>query len=152
MKTPYLTLFSFVSLLSLSSCYGPPPRAVGLYGPNPVKQSIPGSNAQAILSRTVEFNAEEVFEATTTAIKRLAYILEEQKPDIGKVTASGYFNCDAALTPAVTMAIYIKQVDPSPLTEFTVILDRHDYQCWLSGEKSAAREVAREIQKVLATY
>jgi len=152
MKTPLNVIFFIVTLLLLSSCYSPPPRAVGMYGPNPVKQSIPGSNAQAIVSRMVGFNNEEVFEATVTAIQRLAYILEEQKPDTGMVTASGYFDCDAGLLPPVTMAIYIEQIDSSPLTKYTVVLDRHDFQCWINGENAAANEMAREIQKVLATY
>lgn len=153
MSRLFSRLILTTSLITLCSCYSVNrPRAVGLYGPEPVKQSIPGSNAQAIVDRQVEFNSEEVFEASKTALLRLGYIVEEQKPEQNFINGSGRFNCGADLFPAVTMAIYIEQLDTLPLTKFTIVLDRHEWICWGFGEEMAANEVAREIQKVLATF
>lgn len=153
MSCPLSNVLVAMSLVALCSCYSSNrPRAVGLYGPDPIKQHIPGSNAQAIVERQVEFNNEEVFEASKTALLRLGYIVEEQKPEQNFINGSGRFNCGMDLFPAVTMAIYIEQLDTTPLTKFTIVLDRHEWICWAFGEEAAANEVAQEIQKVLATY
>jgi hypothetical protein len=138
--------------LLLGSCVSAPPRAVGLYGPEPVKQSIPGSNAQAIVSRSVEFNSEEIFEATKTAILRLGYITEDQDRKKGKIEGSGIYDCGGGNRTPITMAIYIQQINPEPLSKFTIIVDRHSWICWLGGETAAANDLASEVQKVLSTY
>lgn len=139
-------------MILLSGCASAPPSTVGMYGPSPVAQSISGSNAQAIIYRVVNFTSEEVFEATKTAMLRLGYNTETIDPKLGMVTASGfYMNCGGN-KPPITMAVYVKQMNKKPETKFTIILDRHDFQCWGAGESMAANDLASEIQKVLSTY
>ncbi len=137
----------FIAAMLLVSCASAPPSAAGLYGPEPVAQDISGSNAQSIVSRTVNYTSEEIFEATKTAMLRLGYIVDEQNQSKGKITGSGTHNCGA-----VTMAIYIKQTSPEPSSTYTVIADRHEWYCWLGGEFTIANGLATEIQKVLATF
>jgi hypothetical protein len=136
----------------LSGCASAPPSVVGLYGPEPVKQDIAGSNAQAIVDRTVEFTKDEVFDATKSAMLRLGYNVEVSNKKEGMVAASGFYTNCGGNKPPVTMAVYIKQVSKKPETKLTILLDRHDYQCWGAGETMAANQLAGEIQKILSTY
>lgn len=136
----------------LAGCASAPPSAANLYGPNPVSQKIPGSNAQGSAFRGVEFTSEEVYEATKSAMLRLGYNKEYENPEKTMLAASGYYDCGGSLKPPVTMAVYIEPIDARPTTKVTVIVDRHDYQCWGSGEVKAANQLVTEIQKVLSTY
>ena len=144
---------SVVSLIFiLTSCASAPPSVAGLYGPDPVSQSISGSNAQALINRVLEFTDEEVFEATKSAMLRLGYNTHGNELKKGMISANGYYECGGSLRPPVTMAVYFKQLNTKPETKLTIILDRHDTQCWGSGESKAANQLATEIQKVLSTY
>ncbi len=145
---------SALLFLPLVGCLvgAPPPSAVGLYGPNPELQDIPGSNGQGLVTRTVEFTSEEVYEATNTAMLRLGYDAEIKDKNKGMVAGSGFYECAGSLRPPVTMAIYIKQIDTNPTSKITVLVDRHDIQCWGTGETLAANQLVGEILKVLSTY
>ncbi len=139
-----------LAALLLVSCttFSPsqPPSAAGLYGPEPVKQEIPGSNAQAIVSRTVNYTHEEVLEAARTAMMRIGYNVQETDPGKGKIAGSK-FNCTA------TAAIYVRQINPEPTSTFTIVLDVYDWMCSANdGEIGIADNLATEIQKVLSTY
>jgi hypothetical protein len=140
-----------VLAILLSSCGGLR-SSVGLYGDSPVAQSVPGSNAQAVMSRTVEFSGDETFEATKKAMLRLGYNVEEANPKRSKITGSGIFRCTGSLRTPVTMAIYIEQISRKPESKFTIVLDRHSIDCWGGGETLGANELASEIQKVLSTF
>jgi len=140
-----------LALLFLMACSSTPPSSIGMYGPAAVAQDISGSNGQAVVFRLVEFTSEEVFEAAKTAMLRLGYNVETKDEQKGKITGSGHYDCISVL-PSVTMAIYVKQVSPSPESKFTVVLDNHDFACSINGHTKAANQLTREIQKVLATY
>jgi hypothetical protein len=144
-----LTVASFVFLCA---CTTAPPSAVGKYGDQPLPQRVPGSNAQGSAFRVVEFSRDEAFEATKKAFLRLGYNVEESNQKIGKITGNGYFQCGGSLRPPVTIAVYAQQISKKPETRVTIIVDRHNYECWGGGEVRAADQMAVEIQKVLSTF
>jgi|SRR5687768_15151566 hypothetical protein len=144
-----LTVASFVFL---SACVSAPPSSVGMYGDQPVPQRVAGSNAQGSSFRVVEFSRDEAFEAAKKAFLRLGYNVEESNPKAGKLTGNGYYQCGGSLRPPVTIAVYAQQVSKKPETRVTVIVDRHNYECWGGGEIRAADQLAVEIQKVLSTF
>lgn len=136
----------------LCACSSAPPSTVGMYGDQPVPQRVPGSNAQGSAFRVVEFSRDEAFEATKKAFLRLGYNVEESNQKIGKITGNGYYQCGGSLRPPVTIAVYAQQISKKPETRVTVIVDRHNYECWGAGERMAAEQLAAEIQKVLSTF
>lgn len=136
----------------LCACVSAPPSAVGKYGDEPVRQQFPGSHAQGSAFRVVEFSRDEAFEAAKKAFLRLGYNVEESNPRIGKLTGNGYYQCGGSLRPPVTIAVYARQISKKPETRVTVIVDRHNYECWGGGEIRAADQIAVEIQKVLSTF
>ena len=151
-----LAVSSFVVALiaGCSSMSGAPPNSAGLYGDQPVKQSIPGSNAEYMGTRTFDYGFADVFEASKTALFRMGYRIDEKDSKKGKITASGMYSpayC-GALVVSSTVALYIKQVSPAPETRLTILSDRHTSQCWASGEMYVANDVLGQIQKVLSTY
>lgn len=145
-----LTVAAFLFLLS--ACTTRPPSTIGLYGSEPVAQKIPGSNAQAIVTRTVEFARGETFEAAKQAMLRLGYNVEEKNEKRGMLTANGDYHCSGAARTPVTMAVHIQQINNKPETKFTIIMDRHNFECFGGGELRGANQLAQEIQKILSTY
>lgn len=152
MKSRAFTLLLVLSALPFAGCSNAPPTSRGLYAKEPVPVKVRGSNAQALLTRVLDFSKDEVLEATAKAMLRLGYNAEDKDPALGRITANGIFQCGGGLMPPITMAVYAKQISDQPETQVTVLLDRHDYQCWGVGETRAANELLAEIQKVLATF
>lgn len=152
MKPRVVTLLPVLSALLLAGCSSAPPTSRGLYGNEPVPAKVRGSNAQAMLTRVLDFSRDEVYEATSKAMLRLGYNAEDKNPSLGRITANGFFQCGGGLMPPITMAVYMKQISSQPETQVTVLLDRHDFQCWGAGETRAADELLVEIQKVLSTF
>lgn len=152
MKPRVLTLLFALSVVLLTGCSSAPPTSRGLYGNEPVPTKVRGSNAQALLTRVLDFSKDEVFEAASKAMLRLGYNAEDKNPSLGRITANGFFQCGGGLMPPITMAVYLKQISAQPETQVTVLLDRHDFQCWGVGETRAADELLTEIQKVLSTF
>lgn len=150
-KRSVVLIFSISFLLSSCIAASPPPPAADLYGPEPVDQKIKGSHGQAKISRVVDFTNEEVFEAIKLAILRLGYEREVSDQQAGKIVGSGLFNCGGIETP-VTMVIYFQQISTAPESKFTILLDRHDTNCWGAGESAAVSQFSKEIQKVLSTF
>lgn len=141
-----------VMFVLLCGCSTAPPSTIGMYGDEPVPQRVSGSNAQGSAFRVVEFSRDEAFEATKKAFLRLGYNVEESNQRIGKITGNGYFRCRGSLRPPVTIAVYSQQISKKPETRVTVIVDRHNIECWGGGESMAAEQLAVEIQKVLSTF
>lgn len=152
-KKPIFLIFPILFLLSSCSivAVSPPPPAANLYGPNPIDQKIKGSSGQAKISRTVDFTNEELFEAIKAAMLRLGYEREVSDQQAGKIVGAGYYNCGPVET-SVTMAIYFQQTSTAPESKFTILMDRHDFNCWDVGESYAASQLSKEIQKVLSTF
>jgi len=145
-------LWGWLACLPLAGCITAPPTSVGVYSTEPVAQTVRGSNAQAVLTRVLDFSKDEVYEAASKAMLRLGYNAEDKNPQLGRITGNGLFQCGGGLTPPVTMALYARQISPKPETQLTIVLDRHDFQCWAGGENTAANQLLMEIQKVLSTY
>ena len=140
------------SSMFLSACVSAPPSSMGVYGDQPVAQRVAGSNAQGSSFRVVEFSRDEAFEAAKKAFLRLGYNVEESNAQAGKITGNGYYQCGGSLRPPVTIAVYAQQLSRKPETKITVIVDRHNFECWGGGEVKAADQLAVEIQKVLSTF
>jgi len=146
----FLTVF--MTLLLLNACStNAPPSAAGLYGPRPEAQKISGSKAQGKAFRMDDYTREEVFEASNSALLRLGYSTDVSNEVSGIVAGSGYYSCSDSARFPLTLAIYIEQIDTSPLTRYTAFVDRHDIPCSGAGENLAASQIIGEIQKVLST-
>lgn len=152
MKSRVVALLFVLSALPLAGCTSAPPTSRGLYADEPVRSKVRGSNGQAMLTRAMDFSKDEVYEATAKAMLRLGYNAEDKNPTLGRITANGIFQCGAGLMPPITLAAYIKQVSSQPETQVTLLVDRHDIQCWGGGETRAADALMVEIQKVLSTF
>jgi hypothetical protein len=146
------SLLALVALAGLAGCVTAPPTSVGKYSDQPLERKVPGSNAQAKITRLLDFSKDEVFEAAAKAMLRLGYSAEDKNPQLGRITGNGNYQCGGGLMPPVTMALYANQLSDKPETQLTIIVDRHNFDCWGGGEMRAADQLATEVQKVLSTF
>lgn len=144
-------IFFGLITLSIVSCAiiepTQPPSTIGLYGPKPVAQDIRGSSAQAIIDRQVTFSSEEVFAAAKQVFLREGYRLELPDPD--NYTLSGSY---IAYCGGISMAIYIKQIAPEPLTQFHIVMDGYDIYCRQDTVMGEASGLANKIEHILSVY
>lgn len=136
----------------VAACSTPPPNVTNLYSDKPVAQDIPGSSSQALVSRVFEFSKDEAFEAAKKAVLRLGYYAQHSDEKIGKITGNGYYSCGGSTRTAISFAIYVEQISRKPETKVSVIVDRHSWECWGGGDRSAANKMMEETQKVLSTF
>jgi hypothetical protein len=140
------------AVLALIGCASGPPSSIGLYTDNARAQSIKGSWFQE--ERTYPYTADEVREASQTALLRKGLSVEENDAKKGRITASGNYHALCGGGPcvvALTVAVYVEQISPKPLTKMTLFLDRHGMMGW-GGGPLLSSEIITETQKILSTY
>jgi len=142
-------ILTMVVLVSSCSAFTrtEPPSTIGLYGSEPIPQTVPNSKAQGFFSLTLGYSSEEVLEATLQSMLKQGYNMELVDREKNIVTASDYDYCGAK-----TMAIYIKQLSPKPETALNVILDQYDDICSELTVSMRAGYIANDIEEVLSTY
>jgi hypothetical protein len=150
-----IILLASCAIITLNACSTTGPvSSIGLYGDIAGKQDVKGSRDQAVVTRSMPFTADEVMDATETALFRKGFNVEEKDAKKGRITASGMYQHICTAGPCIhsyTIAVYVKQTSPEPSTQLTLLADRHTMLIGVSPY-TAANDFVSEIQKVLTTY
>lgn len=146
--TRVLFILSIPMLLLSCAVFTPtePPSTIGLYGPEPVNQDIPGSSTQALFTFHLPYSSEEVFEAAKLAMLRNGYVVDKADPKSYMVSGSNIVWCGG-----ITMAIYIKQISAEPETEFHILADGYDIFCTENQVSQEIYIIASHIERIVSS-
>lgn len=135
-----------VVIAVLAGCSASPPiSSDGLYGPDPGRQTVAGSQGQGMVARSVGYPPSAVLAATRQALTKLEYAAGESSDPL---VASGRYLCNGS--HRVTTAIYVRPEGAG--SRVTVLFDNHDRPCSMgSVEEVGATQVFKAIQRVLET-
>ena len=135
-----------VSMAVLIGCAGSPPLDTsGLYGPNPGRQAVSGSQGQGVAARSITQPPAQILQAARSALAELGYTAGDSD---NPLVASGRYLCDGS--HRVTMAVYV--VPEAAGSRVTVLFDNHDRPCSLGDvAEVGATQVFKAIERELKT-
>jgi len=148
-------IFGFCGCASVGT---PPQSTANLYPEKPRESSIPGSGAQAIVSRTMPVTFDELFDATTKAAFHRGLDVDYKNMKEGKLSGKGVWqivipNWGPKQFPIV-FAAYIEEIDQKPTTKLTIVMDYFDRSAQLNKKSFVDRATSDfiiDVQKLLAT-
>jgi hypothetical protein len=132
------------------------PSSIGLYGNVAGPQKVKGSSAQAVSTRTVNYDQADTVEAITKSFNMMGLDFEVRDDKTGICTGRGSWNAPGQVTPCTTpytFAVYVKQIDNKPTSTLTVLIDRHSV-CGgaLHPQEVLMSQVMASFAKVLMTF